>query len=104
MAADKGSWADWSVGGPPQGTGLNGANVTLEMIREGPSLVINMVEEGGAKSVLREITWVFEDELLKMDPVVEVGAYVAKPTPEEGDDQHKKGIKVTFEEVEVWKN
>ncbi|KAL0634065.1 hypothetical protein Q9L58_007013 [Maublancomyces gigas] len=103
VAADKGSWSDWSVGGPPEGTGLGGANVTLEMVREGPSLIINVVE-GNIKSIVREITWVFEDELLKQDPVVEVGAYVAKPTPEEGDDAHKKGIKVTFEELEVWRN
>lgn len=104
VAADKDSWADWSVGGSALGTGLGAANVTLEMVREGPSLVINLVEQGGARSILREITWVFEDELLKRDPVIEVGAYVAKPTPEEGDDAHKKGIRVTFEEVEVWKN
>lgn len=104
VAADKGSWADWSVAGPPQGTGLGSANVTLEMVREGPSLVVNLVEAHGARSVLREIAWVFEDELLERDPLVQVGAYAAKPTPEEGDDAHKKGIKVTFEEVEVWKN
>lgn len=81
--------------------GLNGTSVTLEMIREGPSLVINIVE-GTIRSTVREITWVFEPELLKWDPVVEVGAYVAKPTPEEDDP--KKGVDVVFEAIEVWNN
>ncbi|KAG0127841.1 hypothetical protein HOY82DRAFT_567087 [Tuber indicum] len=102
------SWADWSLV-PSSDAGLS---VTFE--REGAvdgggqlgsSLQIFLVEgerEGEKrKTMVREVTWVFEEELVKCDPVVWVGVYLAKPT-RDGDGEGQGGrLEVEFERAEV---
>lgn len=103
VASEQGSWSDWSLAGGPEGMGLNETKVTVEMVREGPSLVVN-VGEGNNLYTVREVTWVFEESVLDGNPKVLVGAYAAKPTPEEGDDRQEEGIDVVFHEINVWKH
>lgn len=106
VSAPFNSWADWSLV-PSSDVGLS---ITFE--REGAvnggqlgsSLQIFLVEgEEGAKrkSMVREITWVFEEELVKCDPVIWVGVYLAKPTRDGPEDGQGGRLDVEFEGLEV---
>jgi len=72
----------------------------------GSGLQIFLVEGAGEgeekrKTMVREVTWVFEEELVKWDPMVWVGVYLAKPTRDgEGSGQGGR-LEVEFEKVEV---
>ncbi|RPB08059.1 hypothetical protein P167DRAFT_494723 [Morchella conica CCBAS932] len=97
VAADKASWADWSLAGGDEGVKKD--TMTLEMVREGPSLVMNMVGKGEERSAVREVAWVFEGGLVSEGPEISVGVYVAKPTKDEGSPI----LEVCFEAMKVWK-
>ena len=70
----------------------------------GSSLQIFLVEgEEGEKrkTMVREVTWVFGEELVKWDPVVWVGVYLAKPTRDGDGDGQGGRLEVEFEGLEV---
>ena len=67
----------------------------------GSGLQIFLVEGEKRKTMVREVTWVFEEELVKWDPVVWVGVNLAKLTRDgEGSGQGGR-LEVEFEKVEV---
>ncbi|KAG0639086.1 hypothetical protein HOY80DRAFT_886822 [Tuber brumale] len=97
------SWADWSLV-PSFDAGLSVAFEREGAVdgggQLGSSLQIFLVE-GKRKTMVREVTWVFEEELVKCDPVVWVGVYLAKPT-RDGDGEGQAGrLEVEFERAEV---
>ena len=53
--------------------------------------------EGLKRRPLREVTWVFEKE----EGECWIGAYVAKPTKDEGDEKGKAWLEVRFEDLEI---
>ncbi len=84
MAAD--NWADWSL------VDIDSDEVTVEFARESSSLWVYLVEGGGTRRPVREVTWAFvgagEGEECW------VGVYAAKPTVESGDAG--EGLEVRF--------
>ncbi|CUS15014.1 unnamed protein product [Tuber aestivum] len=104
VSAPFNSWADWSL------VPSRDAEVSITFEREGAvdggqlgtSLQIFLVDgEEKRKTMVREVTWVFEEELVKCGTVVWVGVYLAKPTRDgEGEGQGGR-LEVEFESVEV---
>ena len=85
-----------------------GLSITFERegavngVQLGSSLQIFLVEgEEKRKTMVREITWVFEEELVKCDPVVWVGVYLAKPTRDGPEDGQEGRLDVEFEGLEI---
>ena len=63
-----------------------------------PSLWVYLVEDGGRRRPIREVTWAFDG-----GPGGEegcwVGVYAAKPTPTQGDPS--EGLEVRFSELTI---
>lgn len=76
----KDRWADWSLYPVPS---ESDGTTTIEMVREKDNSMWIYLVEDGHKSPLREITWVFEDDVNVTD--FWVGVYAAKPSSEGGD-------------------
>ncbi|CAE6508967.1 unnamed protein product [Rhizoctonia solani] len=94
VATPLGGYSDWSL--VPTG----GKNATLEVVPEqgGPSLYVYLVE-GEAKTLVREVTWVFQD---KHDLLLGVGVYAARPTKADGEESGKgELLPVRFEGLEI---
>ncbi|KZV81273.1 hypothetical protein EXIGLDRAFT_731509, partial [Exidia glandulosa HHB12029] len=72
------AWSDWSVV-PDLAPG---GKATLEFAPAEGSLWLYLIKEGGKRVPLREITWFLTKQ---PDVVVDIGAYVARPTAKEGD-------------------
>ncbi|RPA89089.1 hypothetical protein L873DRAFT_1611696, partial [Choiromyces venosus 120613-1] len=86
VSAGFNAWADWSLVPSFEPA----ATVRFEREGEGgSSLQIRLVEADykgvERKTLVREVTWVFEEALVKADPEVWVGVYVAKPTRDAED-------------------
>ncbi|KAL4901902.1 hypothetical protein BDW74DRAFT_67839 [Aspergillus multicolor] len=73
----KDRWADWSLLPVPSG----GGGATLEIVREPDDSLWVWLVEGIQKSPIREITWVFAEEVNDFW----VGVYAARPSSEGGD-------------------
>ncbi|KAH7339380.1 hypothetical protein B0J17DRAFT_536688, partial [Rhizoctonia solani] len=94
VATPSGGYSDWSL--VPTG----GKSVTIEVAREqgGPSLYVYLVE-GETKTLVREVTWVFQD---KHDLQLGVGVYAARPTKVDGEESGKgEPLPVQFEGLEI---
>lgn len=80
----KDNWADWSL------VDIESDTVTVEFAREAipqtdePSLWIYLVEDGGRRRPIREVTWAFEGGAGGEEECW-VGVYAAKPTPTQSD-------------------
>lgn len=96
VAADR--WADCSVQPLPSGSDL-----TLEferLFKKGEpqgALMVYAVLEGGERSPVREVTWVFEDDLAGKEREMWIGVYAAKPYKEPGAPD----LEVTFEGLSI---
>lgn len=89
--------ADWSL------VPLTNTSVTVEIEREnvdgvlGSSLWVYLYE-GGKRTGVREVTWVW-DGLVKDEDVVQVGVYTARPT---ADPKDKDGVlKAHFNDLTI---
>ncbi|CAE7111425.1 unnamed protein product [Rhizoctonia solani] len=94
VSAPAGEYADWSL--VPTG----GKNATIEVAREqdGPSLYVYLVQ-GKEKTLIREVTWVFQD---KHDLLLGVGVYAARPTRIEGEESGSgQLLPVRFDGLEI---
>lgn len=85
------STSDWSL------VPLSSETVTVEIERENKSggnssLWVYLVDHGQRRAV-REITWVFSED--RLDDVLLVGLYVARPTKLEGDDKEELIVRFT---------
>ncbi|CAI7605431.1 unnamed protein product [Penicillium bialowiezense] len=69
-AVAKDNWADWS-----------GGAATLEMVREEDNSLWVYLVEGVQKSPIREVTWVFDQDVKD----IWVGVYAARPSSEGGE-------------------
>jgi uncharacterized protein len=95
-------FSDWSLAPLPEGV----EEATFEAVREGVTLWVYAVVQG-ERVPLREVKWAFIDfEGLdgdgkdgKGEGTVDVGVYAAKPTPDEGDEEGKKGVAVQFKDL-----
>lgn len=84
-------YSDWSL--------AEGAEeATFEAVREGTSLWVS-AECKGRRLPLREVKWAFVD--VEEGGEMWVGVYAAKPTPEEGDEEGRVGIDVSFRDLQV---
>lgn len=81
-AVAKDNWADWSLLPVPSGGGA----ATLEMVREADDSLWIYLVEGVQKSPIREITWIFQENVQECW----VGVYAARPGTEGGE------LKVNF--------
>ncbi|CAE6502931.1 unnamed protein product [Rhizoctonia solani] len=94
VATPLGGYSDWSL--VPTG----GNNATIEVVSKngGPSLYVYLVE-GEKKTLVREVTWVFQE---KHDLLLGVGVYAARPTKVEGEeDGNGQLLPVRFDGLEV---
>ncbi|KAJ1304340.1 hypothetical protein OPQ81_005497 [Rhizoctonia solani] len=94
VATPLGGYSDWSL--VPTGS----KNVTIEVASEqgGPSLYVYLVE-GETKTLVREVTWVFQE---KHDLLLGVGVYAARPVKLEGEESGKgEPLPVRFEGLEI---
>lgn len=96
VATDR--WSDCSVQPLPTGSSL-----TLEFERlfkgdkpQGALWVWAQVE-GGERSPVREVTWVFEDDLNRVERDMWIGVYAAKPYKE----SDAKDLEVRFEGLTI---
>lgn len=105
------TWADWSLAPDPGFAGGDARpKATIEARRErdvlGKSLwVYLIVKDGEGREVerrpLREVNWAFTDEM-EEGWGVGVGAYVCRPTKEEGDGEGRGLLEAEFGEgVEI---
>lgn len=76
-AVAKDNWADWSLLPVPSGGGA----ATLEMVREADDSLWIYLVEGVQKSPIREVTWVFQENVQECW----VGVYAARPGTEGGE-------------------
>ncbi|KAJ5322135.1 Protein of unknown function DUF1349 [Penicillium brevicompactum] len=76
-AVAKDNWADWSLLPVPSGGGA----ATLEMVREEDNSLWIYLVEGVQKSPIREVTWVFDQDVKD----IWVGVYAARPSSEGGE-------------------
>lgn len=96
VACDR--WADWSL------WPMEGENVTVEMEREvvaetlTSTLWVYMVD-GEKRTPVREVTWVFDGVDEGKEGDCWVGVYAAKPTKD--DDDEKRTLEVTFNELRI---
>ena len=97
------TWADWSL------TEFGGNEVTVEMEREvekgekTSSLWVYIVEAEGKKKPIREITWVFNPlDGNEQENHYGVGAYAAKPTPDEDEKESRLEVSFNNFEIETW--
>ncbi|KAF8756900.1 hypothetical protein RHS01_04053 [Rhizoctonia solani] len=77
-----------------------GRNATIEVEPEqgGPSLYVYLVE-GEKRTLIREVTWVFQE---KHDQLLGVGVYAARPTKVQGEEAGKgDALSVNFEGLEI---
>jgi uncharacterized protein len=98
VAADE--WADWSLV-PLSGANALQGRVTVEIERDreedgklGSVLRVLMVEDGGERTPVREITWAFHD--VEEEEQMWVGVFAAKPTKSE-----LKELLVRFDGFEI---
>ncbi|KAJ5234304.1 uncharacterized protein N7469_003472 [Penicillium citrinum] len=75
-AVAKDRFADWSLLPVPSGGGA----ATLELVREKDNSLWIYLVEGVSKAPIREVTWVFEEEVKE----TWVGVYAARPGTEGG--------------------
>ncbi|OQV26181.1 hypothetical protein BV898_00301 [Hypsibius exemplaris] len=101
VAASATSTADWSL----VPLAKEETSATIELSREpvnatdgkGSSLFIYWIQKDGTKILIRETTWVFENEFGE----VEIGAYVARPIRLEDAGNPSEVLTVTFSDLKV---
>ncbi|KDN44435.1 hypothetical protein RSAG8_05482, partial [Rhizoctonia solani AG-8 WAC10335] len=94
VATPSGGYSDWSL------VPAAGKSATIEVAREagGPSLYVYLIE-GEKKTLVREVTWVFQD---KHDLLLGVGVYAARPTKVEGEESgNGELLPVRFDGLEI---
>lgn len=90
-------FSDWSLCPLASTDDAKMGTATVEAVREGKKLVVNVIE-GGVKRPLREVMWAFLEDRNE-EAEMWVGVYGAKPTAEKEDAA--KGIEVSFEGLVV---
>ncbi|CAE6517617.1 unnamed protein product [Rhizoctonia solani] len=87
-------YSDWSL----VATGGRNATIEVEPEQGGPSLYVYLVE-GEKRTLIREVTWVFQE---KHDQLLGVGVYAARPTKVQGEEAGKgDALSVNFEGLEI---
>ncbi|KAB5593298.1 hypothetical protein CTheo_3216 [Ceratobasidium theobromae] len=95
VATPAGGYADWSLVPLQAGT-----SATIEVTPEkgGSTLYVHLLD-GERKTLIREVTWVFQG---KHDLLLGVGVYAARPTKLEGEATLKgESLAVHFEGLEI---